>query len=289
VQSQRPIRMAAIAAAATAAVLIAGCGSSNPKPSQLSISISEQGQQASFNVPKTATGGLVDLNFKNDGKAPHGVQLVQYTGDHTAQEALKVVGSSSSKTPDWIRAQGGTDVVPGGKTGTATLNLPAGNYVVADSAAFGGGPSGPPATAELKVSEGSTGDLPGTSATVTAAETGKDKYAWELSGLKSGTNDITFNSKGDEALHVILAVPLKGKVPPLSQIKKDIATNGPPPPYVDISGGVQSSAVLDGGSSQTTTFTLGKPGQYLFFCPLADRDGGKPHDQEGLLKVATVN
>ena len=40
--------------------------------------------------------------------------------------------------------------------------------------------------------------------------------------------------------------------------------------------------------SQTTTLDLKKPGQYIFFCPLTDRDGGKPHDQEGLLTVETV-
>ncbi len=40
--------------------------------------------------------------------------------------------------------------------------------------------------------------------------------------------------------------------------------------------------------SQTTELDLKKPGQYVFFCPLTDRDGGKPHDQEGLLKIVTV-
>ena len=101
------------------------------------------------------------------------------------------------------------------------------------------------------------------------------------------SNNITFNSKGKDALHLIFAVPVKGKAPPLSQIKKDLASNGPPPPYADAQN-AQSTAILDGGSSQTTTLDLKKPGQYIFFCPLTDRDGGKPHDQEGLLTVQTV-
>jgi hypothetical protein len=50
----------------------------------------------------------------------------------------------------------------------------------------------------------------------------------------------------------------------------------------------QSTAIVDGGASQTTTIDLKKPGQYILFCPLTDRDGGKPHFQEGLLKVLTV-
>ncbi len=278
------------AAAVTGVVAIAGCGgSSSTEASKLSLSISEQGQAASFKAPKSAKGGLVDLSFSNKGKAPHGVQLVQYTGNHTADDALKVVGSNSDKTPEWVRAQGGTPAIPGGQTDTATLNLPEGNYVAVDSAVLGGGPGGPPATAEVKFTSGDTGDLPSTPATVKAAKAGKDKYAWDISGLKAGKNTITFDSEGSDALHFILAVPVKGKAPPLSKLKSDFAKagSGPPPAYLDFQN-TQGTAILDGDSSQTTSLELKKPGQYVFFCPLTDRDGGKTHDQEGLLKVVTV-
>jgi hypothetical protein len=253
------------------------------------MSISEQGQKASFQVPKSAKGGLVDLSFRNKGKAPHGVQFVQYTGDHSAAEALKQVASNSNKVPGWLRAQGGTAAIAGGKSTTASFNLAPGNYVVVDTAAFGGGPgSGPPATAVMKFTSGDTGDLPGTPATVDADRTGKDKYAWKISGLKAGENQITFNSKGSDALHLIAAVPVKGKAPSLAKLKSDFAKsgNGPPPPYLDISK-FQSSAIIDGGKSQTLSLNL-PAGQYVFFCPLTDRDGGKPHDQEGLLQTVTV-
>jgi hypothetical protein len=291
VTSQRARRALVLTVAALAgAALIAGCGSSSTKPTKLSMSISEKGKAASFQVPKTATSGLVDLSFKNNGKAPHGVQLVQYTGNHTAQDVLKTIGGNSNVTPEWIRGQGGTDIVPGGKSTSATLNLPAGNYLVVDSAQQGGGPSsGPPATAQMKFSSGSTGDLPSTPATIAAENPAKDKYKWNISGLKTGENNVTFDSKGKEAIHLILAVPVKGKAPPLSQIKKDLGSqSGPPPSWADFQN-IQSSAVLDGGSSQTLSFNLPKSGQYVFFCPLHDRDGkGKSHDQEGLLSVETV-
>jgi hypothetical protein len=122
---------------------------------------------------------------------------------------------------------------------------------------------------------------------VTAEETGDDEYAWDDSGLRAGQQQITFDSEGDEALHLIIAVPVKGKAPPLSQIKKDFSKEGPPPPYIDFES-AQSTAVLDGGKSQTTPIDL-KSGEYIFFCPLTDRDGGKPHDQEGLLAVEKVD
>jgi hypothetical protein len=270
--------------------LVAGCGGSsdtNSSPTPLSLKISEKGTKASYDVPKSATGGLVAVNLTNEGKVPHGVQFIQYTGGHTQADVLKQLGSNSNKIPAWIKLHGGIGSVPGGQTGSADVNLPAGNYVLADAAAFTGPSNGPPATAPLKVAGGTTGDLPSTPATITAANPAKDKFQWEISGLKAGSNNITFNSKGKDALHLILAVPVKGKAPPLSQIKKDLASNGPPPPYADAKD-TQSTAILDGGSSQTTTLDLKKPGQYIFFCPLTDRDGGKPHDQEGLLKVQTV-
>jgi hypothetical protein len=291
-----PIRsaLALVAAAAAMTAAIAGCGSSDnsgstasSSPTPLSLKISEKGKKASYAVPKSATGGLVAVSLTNQGKAPHGVEFVQYTGGHTQADALKQLGAQSNKIPSWIKLQGGIGSVLGGQTGTADLNLPAGNYVLADAAAFSGPSSGPPATAPLKVTSGTAGSLPSTPATVTAANPAKDKYQWQISGLKAGNNQVTFDSKGKEAVHLIFAVPVKGKAPPLSQIKKDLASHGPPPSYVDAKG-AQSTAILDGGISQTTALDLKEPGQYVFFCPLTDRDGGKPHFEEGLLKVETV-
>jgi hypothetical protein len=285
--SNLPGRVLLAVCAAAGLIAVAGCGDNGTEATKVSMSISEQGKKTTFTVPKSAKGGLVDLSVKNNGKAPHGVQLVQYTGDHSAADALKVIAAGSNKTPDWIKGQGGTPAIPGGQSDTATLNLAAGNYLVIDSAALGPSSGGPPATAEVKFISGDTGDLPSTPATVIADEVGKDKFAWDISGLKSGKNQITFDSKGKDALHLIIAAPVKGKAPSLSKIKADLGSGGPPPSYLDLNN-AQSTAILDGGLSQTTTLDLKKPGQYVFFCPLTDRDGGKTHDQEGLLKTVDI-
>jgi hypothetical protein len=275
--------MAALAAVLVAAG-VAGCGSSGDNSATvLKVSASESGKKAAFTAPASVEGGLVELKLTNEGKAPHGAQLVRYTGDHSAGEALKELESESKETPDWLRAEGGIGGVGPGEAGTATLNLEAGNFLISDAAAFGE----EPATTEIKVTDGNEGDLPSTPGEVVAEETGHDKYAWDISGLEAGKSQITFESEGDKALHLIIAAPLKGKVPPLSQIKKEFSEeNGPPPAYLDFEN-AQSSAVLDGGKSQTTDINL-KAGKYLLFCPLTDRDGGKAHDQEGLLAIETV-
>jgi len=282
-----------ILAAIAALVAVAGCGGSdsNDNPTTLSLKISENGKGAAFQAPKTAKGGLVKVDLANQGKAPHGVQFIQYASGHSQQEVLQLLGSNSNAIPAWVKLEGGIGSVAPGQTGTATVNLPEGNYVLVDAASFSGGPSsGPPATAGMTLSGGETGDLPDTPANITAASAGEDKWKWEISGLKAGSNEITFDSKGDanEDIHTIIAVPVKGQAPPLSQIQQDLATNGPPPSYVDTSG-IQSSALLDAGSSQTATLDLKAAGQYIFFCPLTDRNGkGKSHDQEGLLAVEDV-
>jgi hypothetical protein len=282
-----------ILAAIGAVVAIAGCGGSDSSdnPATLSLKISENGRAAAFQAPKTAKGGLVKVDLANQGKSPHGVQFIQYTG-HSQQEVLQLLGQNSNVIPPWVKLEGGIGSVAPGQTGTATVNLPEGNYVLVDAAALGGpGPSsGPPATAGMTLSGGETGDLPDTDGNVTAASAGKDKWKWEISGLKTGSNEITFDSKGDEAddVHTIIAVPIKGQAPPISQIQQDLGKNGPPPSYIDPSQ-IQSTALLDAGSSQTTTLDLKTPGQYLLFCPLTDRNGkGKSHDQEGLLAVEDV-
>ena len=45
---------------------------------------------------------------------------------------------------------------------------------------------------------------------------------------------------------------------------------------------------VDGGKSLSAVLTFSKPGTYLLFCPLKDRDGGKPHFLEGMIKKVTI-
>jgi len=291
-----PARWLAALLLAVSAFAVVACGSDDKKSSStsstpsssastLSLTISEQGKAAKYTAPKSVKGGLVTLSLKNSGKRPHAAQLAQISGGHTAQDALKVIASNSNKTPAWIRAEGGLGGVRPGQTASASLNLTPGKYVVADAGGPGGG--GPPAYSQFTVTGGTPGSLPQTPARVTAATAGKDKFKWQVSGsLKAGENDVTFASKGKDTLHLIGAFRLKKKVPK-AEIIKALNANGKPAPFVDTST-FYNTAVLDGGKSQTTPVPLGKPGTYVLFCPLSDRDGGKPHFEEGLVTTVDV-
>jgi plastocyanin len=281
--------------------VVAGCGSSSSSttsnstptattaagsvPTVLVMSLSESGTGSQFSGPTVVKGGLVTLRLTNDGKAPHNAQLLRLLGSHTIPDALAVLGSESGKVPSWLRAEGGVAVVPPGATSSATMVLPAGNYGVVD-AVGARERHGVPAVTPLTVSSGEGGALPTTGTTVTAAAPGKDRYKWELSGpLKVGADEVTFVSKGRSALHQISAVRVTASKT-TAQLVKVLMSNGPPPSYVDSSTQTQT-AVLDGNKSQTTQLVFSKPGIYLLFCHLGDRNGGKPHFAEGL--ITTVN
>jgi hypothetical protein len=290
----------AVCLVAVVAPVLAGCGSSSKKSSHastgsaagatsntLSIKIAEAGKTASYTLPKTAKGGLVKVELTNTGKQPHGAQLVLVMSGHTIAQALQALGASqqTGKTPPWVRAAGGIGSAAPGQTASATVILAAGTYLVADLG--GGGGAGPPANGSLSITPGATGSLPSTGATVVAEAPAKDKYKWKVSGLKAGTNEVTFQSKGKNALHSLDVVRLTHNVS-LAQIEAALASkSGGPPSFIDPSS-VQSTGALDGGKAAVNTLTLNKPGQYVLFCPLKDRDGGKEHFKEGLLTKINI-
>jgi hypothetical protein len=292
----------AVAVIAVAAITVAGCGSSGKSTTStsataqaasaattLALSISEAGRTPKFVGPASVRGGLVTVQLTNDTRATHGAQLIRIEGTHTIEQALKTLGGESRKTPSWLRAEGGVGAAASGSTASATVSLPAGSYAIVDvaGAESGQGGGGGPAFAPLTVTPGKAGALPSTATTITAANPSKDHYKWQISGpLKVGANAITFASKGSSAIHELTAVRITGNES-TAQLVKALESNGPPPSFVDVTS-KQQTAVLDGGKSLTTQLTLSRPGKYVFFCHLTDRDGGKPHFAEGLITTVTV-
>lgn len=279
------------------ALTVSACGSSSSKSKSsgssgakgtLALTISGSGSKASYSGPTSITGGLVRVSLHNAGTVPHTAQLVLLDPPHTIADALAAKANNSPKTPGWIHFEGGVGTVGPGATATATDILPAGNYGVADvGGGSGSGSNGPPAVMKLTVKPGSSGSLPSTPTTVTAAAAGKDKYKWQISGsFSTGQTNLTFNSKGSDTQHLIAAARITGKHSQ-AEIIKALSSNGPPPPWIDPSS-LASTAGLDSGRSQVASLRFAKPGTYVLFCPLTDRDGGKPHFAEGLETTVTV-
>lgn len=274
------------------ALTAAGCGGGgSDEPTKASVNVTEKGKgDYAVSFPKEIEGGAVQLTLDNSGnQAPHAAQLVQLQGGHTYAEASSIINSERpQEIPDWIRAYGGIGAVNPGQTGTATVKLDEGHYVLQDDA--DNGSKQPPYT-EFTVKGTNDADLPSSDAKVTAATTGQKapqpEYQWESSGLKAGDNTITFDSKGDEALHILVAVPVTGNLTD-DQIKQALESqNGPPPQGLDFQHASQTE-VLDGGKQEVTKLHL-NAGKYAFICFLPDRDEpNKPHFSQGLLKQVTI-
>jgi hypothetical protein len=259
-----------------------GGGAAKAGGNEIAFTVSETGKTAKITAPKTAEGGVANLKLTNSGKAPHEAQLLRIEGDQTPQDVFKAVQDDTAKN-EWLRAEGGVGQTPPGATATATVQLKAGRYMVADLS----NEEGQPAYAEFKVTGGGEGSLPSTDTTVTAAEVGDDKYKWELSSpLKSGGSTITFKSEGKEALHFVGAARLTKEVSK-KEVVKSFDEEGPPPPFIDEKS-FTSTAILDGGKSQVAQFNLSKPGKWVLFCPLPDRGENKSHTQQGLVEIIDV-
>jgi hypothetical protein len=278
-----------MAVLAAGAMTLASCGGGTPKPSHLSIAVRGAGRSARYTVPASAKGGLVDVTLQNRTGQPHAAQLVRFVGGHSATDALKALAASVSghgKVPPWLHAEGGLGPIAPRSSATSVRDLPAGSYLVAD---VGGPSSGPPVYAAFKVTKGKSGKLPHAASAVKAAKVREHRYKWKLSGrpLAAGANQIEFKSGGKDALHLIAAFKVTGN-PSRATILKVLRSNGPPPRFVEPSSFVNTAA-LDGGKAEVTRLALtAGPGEYVLYCPLPDREGGKPHFEEGLLTRVTV-
>ena len=252
-----------------------GGGSGESTPTAFKVTVSDAGKgKSTVEAPKTVKAGLVEVTVENTGKRPHDGQIIGVDGDQTADDVNKVISSEGGPLPQWLHGGGGVGTVAPGQSASATDVLEPGRYFVMDT--DGGG------SAEFEVTgEASDAQLPSTDATITAKE-----YGFETSGLKPGSNEITFDNAGEE-LHHALAVPF-AKGATFAEVKKfatsDEEPSGPPP--VDFENGV-GTTVLDGGEQQVTELEF-KKGKYALLCFIQDRKGGPPHVAKGMIQELTV-
>jgi hypothetical protein len=283
---------AAVLALTLPALFVLACGDddeeTSSKPTTMSITTTDgPGKKFKMTAPKSIEGGVVRVNFTNASKVPHEAQIIRLDDGHTVQEALKIVEGEKVVLPEWFHAEGGAGTTPPGKSGTATVKLSAGTYGLIDTESDDGPPpSAMGAVATFKVTGDNGGELKDTSAKVETKDKGKD-YDFVTSGLKAGTNNLTFDNTSKE-IHHVLAFPVRGNATS-ADIKKFFTTmgesGGPPPVDFEKAAG---TAVLDGKRKETTRLALQK-GRTVLVCFLTDRDGkGKSHTQRGMLEEVNI-
>lgn len=292
-----------VVSALAAGALVAGCGgdeedtaseSPTPTPTAFAVTASAEGKKKkALEFPSTVKAGLVALTLTNSDSVPRSAQIVRVEGDQTVDEVLKIVNAEEAKIPAWMQDGGGLGVVKPGASATATQNLAPGKYVIWD----GEGPDEGDDYSELGAKgeftvtgEASDAELPAQTATVTASDEGSGdemEHGFELKGLKAGVNQVRFENTGEELHHALFFPIAKGKT--IKDVEAAFASGEEPqgPPPVDFENGV-GTAVIDGGIAQNISLEL-KPGKYAVVCFISDREGGKPHAEEGMIKELTIS
>ncbi len=289
-------------AALALAIPVAGCGDDDKedaaaaKPTTFAITATAEGtKKKALEFPSTVKAGLVTLTLTNSDTVGRSAQIIRVTGDQTVDDVLKVVNAEETKIPDFMQDGGGLGEVAAGETASATQNLGPGKYVIWDDA--GGDEEDEPGNDELGAKgeftvtgEASDAELPAVAATVTATDSGTDtkekEYGFEFEGLKAGTNQVRFENTGDQLHHALFLPIAKGKT--IKDAEAAFASQDAPtgPPPVDFENGV-GTTVIDGGIAQNISLDL-KAGSYAVICFLSDRDGGKSHVEDGMIKELTV-
>jgi hypothetical protein len=231
-------------------------------------------------VPAQVKPGATELSLVNNTKEPVEFQIVRLDEGHTLAEFYPAIETEEpAPIPTWLHAFGGVGETSPGQTRTAVVNLKAGSYAWFSNTSpdqegaqplckrggegsleVGGDPSG--------------AQLPSTAAQITAKELSPTDYRFEASGLKAGTNQITFTNGGAQLHHVIIARLAEGAT--IDKAQEFFTTEdfkGPPPVDFDAS---EVTAVLDSGGKEVDTVEL-TSGSYALLCFLTDRAGSPPH------------
>jgi plastocyanin len=278
----------ALALLAIGSVGLAACGDDDghnepqATATKVTVTASEAGKRSRLSVPKSAPAGLVTIELTNTGNAFHEAQLIRLDGNHTPEEALKVITAEGAPDADWIHAAGGTGPAPPGGSNTATQRLQPGRYMIYDAPFQNQGQDLKFGVASFEVEgEAGRGELPSEPATVEAYE-----YGFRASGLKTGKNTIEFSNNGSEPHHVIAAPYKPGAT--LAAVREAFGRGqGGPEPPLDFDN-TSYTARIEGGTKQVTELHLDKPGKYALLCFVSDRKGGPPHVAKGMITEATV-
>lgn len=315
------------AAAALGAALLTGglgaCGDDDDEdtPGATNTTVAAGGEatalrivanEYSFQAPATVAGGVVDIEFKNEGKLVHEAFLLD-VGDTPQAEVLaefkKIVTSEEGvPIPDFINAAGGAVETEPGETTETSVTLSAGNYLVVctltdadsedDEEGEGdeaeGEEGGGAAEAEepvlpvhfeigmvvpLTVTGGAAAaTLPEADAQVTARD-----YAFDVQGLEAGDETVNFTNAGPGQIHHAVVFEFEEGIDAAAAeaafkaFGQAEATGTPPPegtPEPEDAGG---SSVFNPGRSGTFTGEFKSGRTYLFACFINDRAGGPPH------------
>jgi hypothetical protein len=267
-----------LAVAVLAAVGVAACGDSGESQS-LTFTLSGDGKSAKTSGPSSAEAGLAEITLKNDRKGDGDLQLIRVEGDRSAEEVAKGLKTAMAGKafPEWFFAAGGVGTTTAGKSQTVTQVLEPGTYYAFNTEGSQD-LSDPASVPAVKVTGETSDETVGADETVDAFE-----YGFEADQLSAGETEIAFDNTGAQPHH-LLAAPLTGDNT-AEDVEQAFKSEKGKPPFDE--KGFLSTAVLEGGEGQLVTLDL-KPGRYVLFCFITDREGGQAHALKGMVDEVEV-
>lgn len=240
----------------------------------------------SFDIAADLTAGPTQINLKNDGSAPHHVQIYKLNDGVTMDQFGETLATGDVGALLGIGAfVGGTGTAdPGSESiADALVDLGEGNYVLL---CFVEDENGMPHLAAGMVepftvgpAEGEVAEMPTPDATINMVDFGYDTGELPSSGV------VELVNASDAQLHEMNLLALADGIG-----AEDVAAffeggvEGPPP-FASI-GGMQ--AVMPKGSSFLVLEGL-DAGEYLMICHIPDPADGVPHADKGMAMPASVS
>jgi len=241
-------------------------------------------KEFAFTAPATIAPGQTTFHLVNDGKLLHHLQILQLGQGKTFAD-LQAAMKKPGPPPAWLVAVGGPNAaVPGGSV-DATLDLEAGNYVIACFIPSPGDPTPHMMKGMIQPLTVKAGVTQAAMATNSYAATPapdihlvmKD-YGFAFSKpLTKGKHVIHVMNEGPQEHEAIFIKLAPGKH--VSDFGK-WATTGDmkgPPPAMPVDG----MAGLAKGRTGIFTANL-TPGTYALICFAPDAKDGKPHSEHGM-------
>lgn len=257
------------------------------------------GKEYSFDVPAEVEGGVVTMEFKNEGKLKHEAQILGI-GDQTPEQALKdftpVNLGEGAPIPAYLGAFGGVmGKVSVGSSETRTFTLPVGNYLMVctltdrDSAEGGEAEGGEEfklplhfnvgMAAPFKVTKVNDKQLPAAGGTIVAKD-----HSFEVPDLSAGRKTLVLKNDGPKEIHFAEFIEFPEGVDAAGALKAfetllTLEEGSPPPegtplPSEDFEA---SSGAFNPGQGGTFEVELKAKRSYVVACFISDRAGGPPH------------
>lgn len=237
----------------------------------------------SYTAPVKTGAGWVKVTLKNSGSEPHHVQFLRLNDGVTAQQFQDALAQGESPALALTKQVGGVGAVAPGLSGSAVIDLPAGEYIIL---CFITSPTHQmPHYAMGMIKSMTVEDRNNTAVEPTANLTVHLKdFSFDLPDtLPGGPMTVQVINDGPEAHEFNIVRLANGKTAGDVMQFLDGEVSGPPP-FTSI-GGMNG---LDVGSIGYAELNL-LPGTYVAICNIpSPAAGGKPHFMLGMIKQFTV-